>query len=282
MFRRSQTPGRTAEQLLLMRRAGLLVGQTLQMLRQEVRPGVTTLALDALAEDFIRSHGGVPNFQLVPGYSHTLCTSVNDEVVHGIPSASRVLHEGDVLSVDCGAELDGWNGDAAFSVIVGGREVGRAEDLRLIDLTEDALWAGITALTVGGRLYAVGEAVERSIESAAATDKRDYGIIEEYVGHGIGRSMHEDPQIPNYAVRDKGPMVRSGFTGAIEPMVTLGHSATHVLDDDWTVVTNDGSRAAHWEHSVAVTESGITVLTAVDGGETRLRELSAMYASLDA
>jgi methionyl aminopeptidase len=282
VFRRSQTPGRTAEQLLLMRRAGLLVGQTLQMLRQEVRPGVTTLALDALAEDFIRSHGGVPNFQLVPGYSHTLCTSVNDEVVHGIPSASRVLHEGDVLSVDCGAELDGWNGDAAFSVIVGGREVGRAEDLRLIDLTEDALWAGITALTVGGRLYAVGEAVERSIESAAATDKRDYGIIEEYVGHGIGRSMHEDPQIPNYAVRDKGPMVRSGFTGAIEPMVTLGHSATHVLDDDWTVVTNDGSRAAHWEHSVAVTESGITVLTAVDGGETRLRELSAMYASLDA
>jgi methionyl aminopeptidase len=282
VFRRSQTPGRTAEQLLLMRRAGLLVGQTLQMLRQEVRPGVTTLALDALAEDFIRSHGGVPNFQLVPGYSHTLCTSVNDEVVHGIPSASRVLHEGDVLSVDCGAELDGWNGDAAFSVIVGGREVGRAEDLRLIDLTEDALWAGITALTVGGRLYAVGEAVERSIESAAATDKRDYGIIEEYVGHGIGRSMHEDPQIPNYAVRDKGPMVRSGFTGAIEPMVTLGHSATHVLDDDWTVVTNDGSRAAHWEHSVAVTESGITVLTAVDGGETRLRELSAMYTSLDA
>jgi methionyl aminopeptidase len=282
VFRRSQTPGRTAEQLLLMRRAGLLVGQTLQMLRQEVRPGVTTLALDALAEDFIRSHGGVPNFQLVPGYSHTLCTSVNDEVVHGIPSASRVLHEGDVLSVDCGTELDGWNGDAAFSVIVGGREVGRAEDLRLIDLTEDALWAGITALTVGGRLYAVGEAVERSIESAAATDKRDYGIIEEYVGHGIGRSMHEDPQIPNYAVRDKGPMVRSGFTGAIEPMVTLGHSATHVLDDDWTVVTNDGSRAAHWEHSVAVTESGITVLTAVDGGETRLRELSAMYASLDA
>jgi len=282
VFRRSQTPGRTAEQLLLMRRAGLLVGQTLQMLRQEVRPGMTTLALDALAEDFIRSHGGVPNFQLVPGYSHTLCTSVNDEVVHGIPSASRVLHEGDVLSVDCGAELDGWNGDAAFSVIVGGREVGRAEDLRLIDLTEDALWAGITALTVGGRLYAVGEAVERSIESAAATDKRDYGIIEEYVGHGIGRSMHEDPQIPNYAVRDKGPMVRSGFTGAIEPMVTLGHSATHVLDDDWTVVTNDGSRAAHWEHSVAVTESGITVLTAVDGGETRLRELSAMYTSLDA
>ena len=282
MFRRSQTPGRTAEQLLLMRRAGLLVGQTLEMLRGEIGPGVTTLALDALAEDFIRSHGGVPNFQLVPGYTHTLCTSINDEVVHGIPSAARVLHQGDVLSVDCGAELDGWNGDAAFSVVVGGRKAGRPEDLRLIDLTENALWAGITTLTVGGRLYAVGEAVEDSIESAAASDAHDYGIIEEYVGHGIGRSMHEDPQIPNYAVRDKGPTVRSGFTGAIEPMVTLGRSATHVLDDDWTVVTNDGSRAAHWEHSVAVTESGITVLTAVDGGEGRLGELSAPYASLDA
>ena len=282
MFRRSQTPGRTAEQLLLMRRAGLLVGQTLEMLRGEIRPGVTTLFLDALAEEFIRSHGGVPNFQLVPGYTHTLCTSVNDQVVHGIPSAARVLHEGDVLSVDCGAELDGWNGDAAFSVVVGGREAGRPEDLRLIDLTDNALWAGITALTVGGRLYAIGEAVENSIESAAASDGHDYGIIEEYVGHGIGRSMHEDPQIPNYGVRDKGPTVRSGFTGAIEPMVTLGHSATHVVDDDWTVVTNDGSRAAHWEHSVAVTESGITVLTAVDGVEARLGELSATFASLDA
>ena len=282
MFRRSQTPGRTAEQLLLMRRVGLLVGQTLEMLRGEIRPGVTTLFLDALAEEFIRSHGGVPNFQLVPGYTHTLCTSVNDQVVHGIPSAARVLHEGDVLSVDCGAELDGWNGDAAFSVVVGGREAGRPEDLRLIDLTDNALWAGITALTVGGRLYAIGEAVENSIESAAASDGHDYGIIEEYVGHGIGRSMHEDPQIPNYRVRDKGPTVRSGFTGAIEPMVTLGHSATHVVDDDWTVVTNDGSRAAHWEHSVAVTESGITVLTAVDGGEARLGELSATFASLDA
>jgi methionyl aminopeptidase len=278
MFRRSSTPARTAEQLLLMRRAGLLVGRTLDMLRGEIRPGVTTLALDTLAESFIRSHGGIPNFQLVPGYAHTLCTSVNDEVVHGIPSDRRVLREGDLLSVDCGAELDGWNGDAAFSVVVGGRDAGRPEDLRLIDLTEDALWAGITALRVGGRLYAVGEAVESSIESAGAADDREYGIIEEYVGHGIGRSMHEDPQIPNYAVRDKGPTVRSGFTGAIEPMVTLGGSATHVLDDDWTVVTNDGLRAAHWEHSVAVTDDGLTVLTAVDGGAARL---GSAYASLD-
>ena len=278
MFRRSQTPGRTAEQLLLMRRAGLLVGQTLEMLRGEVHPGVTTLALDTLAEDFIRSHGGIPNFQLVPGYVHTLCTSVNDEVVHGIPSASRVLREGDLVSVDCGAELEGWNGDAAFSTIVGGRDAGRPEDLRLIDVTEDALWAGIGALVVGGRLYAVGEAVEESIESASAADQHSYGIIEEYVGHTIGRSMHEDPQIPNYAVRDRGPTVRAGFTGAIEPMVTLGSSATHVLGDDWTVSTDDGSRAAHWEHSVAVTEAGLTVLTAVDGGAARFGEA---YVGID-
>jgi methionyl aminopeptidase len=276
MFRRSQTPGRTAEQLLLMRRAGLLVGQTLEMLRGEIRPGVTTLELDTLAEEFIRSRGGIPNFQLVPGYAHTLCTSVNDEIVHGIPSAWRVLREGDLVSVDCGAELDGWNGDAAFSSVVGGE--GRPEDRRLVELTEDALWAGITALSVGGRLYAVGEAVEASIEAAGEADGREYGIVEEYVGHGIGRSMHEDPQIPNYAVRDRGPTVRSGFTGAIEPMVTLGSSASHVLDDDWTVSTNDGSRAAHWEHSVAVTDAGLTVLTAVDGGAGRL---GPAYAPLD-
>jgi methionyl aminopeptidase len=278
MFRRSVTPGRTAEQLRLMRRAGLLVGRTLELLRGEIRPGVTTLELDALAEEFIRSHGGVPNFQLVPGYAHTLCTSINDEIVHGIPSAGRVLREGDLLSVDCGAELDGWNGDAAFSVVVGGPSSARPEDLRLLELTEEALWAGIAALRVGDRLYAVGEAVEESVEGAGAADGHEYGIIEEYVGHGIGRSMHEDPQIPNYAVRDRGPTVRSGFTGAIEPMVTLGGSATHVLDDDWTVATNDGSRAAHWEHSVAVTDAGLTVLTAVDGGAARLGEA---YADLD-
>jgi methionyl aminopeptidase len=281
MFRRSQTPGRTAEQLLLMRRAGLLVGETLEMLRGEIRAGVTTLALDALAEDYIRSHGGIPNFQLVPGYAHTLCTSVNEEIVHGIPSDRRVLRDGDLVSLDCGAELEGWNGDAAVSVVVGGPDAGRPEDLRLIAVTEEALWAGIRALRVGDRLYAVGEAVEDSVESAAASDGHDYGIIEEYVGHAIGRSMHEDPQIPNYAVRDKGPTVRSGFTGAIEPMVTLGSSATRVLDDDWTVVTQDGLRAAHWEHSVAVTDAGLTVLTAVDGGAARLAELGATYAPLD-
>ncbi len=281
MFGKRQTPAKTAEQLVRMRRAGLLVGQTLEMLRGELRDGRTTLELDALAEEFIRSHGGVPNFQLVPGYAHTLCTSVNDEVVHGIPG-SRVLHDRDLISVDCGAELEGWNGDAAFSAIVGGPEAGTSPDRELVAVTEDALWAGITALAVGERLYAVGEAVEDSIESAGREHGHDYGIIEEYVGHGIGRSMHEDPQIPNYGVRDRGPVVRSGFTGAIEPMVTWGGSETRVLADDWTVVTTDGSRAAHWEHSVAVTDAGLTVLTAVDGGAARLGRSGVAYASLDA
>jgi len=281
VFGKRQTPAKTAEQLVRMRRAGLLVGQTLEMLRGELRDGRTTLELDALAEEFIRSHGGVPNFQLVPGYAHTLCTSVNDEVVHGIPG-SRVLHDGDLISVDCGAELEGWNGDAAFSAIVGGPEAGTSPDRELVAVTEDALWAGITALAVGERLYAVGEAVEDSIESAGREHGHDYGIIEEYVGHGIGRSMHEDPQIPNYGVRDRGPVVRSGFTGAIEPMVTWGGSETRVLADDWMVVTTDGSRAAHWEHSVAVTDAGLTVLTAVDGGAARLGRSGVAYASVDA
>jgi methionyl aminopeptidase len=260
-----------------MRRAGLLVAETLEMLRGEVREGRTTLDLDTLAEDFLRSHGAIPNFQLVPGYTHTLCTSVNEEVVHGIPGG-RVLHDGDLLSIDCGAEVDGWNGDAAVSLVVGGSEAARPEDLRLLGVTEDALWAGISALAVGKRLYAVGEAVEASVESAGRRDGHEYGIVEEYVGHGIGRSMHEDPQIPNFAVRDRGPLVRSGFTGAIEPMVTYGGSATRVLDDGWTVVTADGSRAAHWEHSVAVTDAGLTVLTAIDAGAARLADAGTAYA----
>ena len=279
--RRNRLQGRTDEQLVLMREAGLLVGRTLELLAGEVRPGTTTLELDRLAEEFIRSNGGIPNFQLVPGYSHTLCTSVNDEVVHGIPGP-RVLEAGDIVSIDCGAEVKGWNGDAAFTAVVGGREAGRPEDLALIDATEASLYAGIAAMQVGGRLYAVGDAVEASIEAAAERDGRVYGVIDEYVGHGIGTQMHMDPQIPNYAVRETGPKLVDGFTGAIEPMVTLGSTDTKVLADDWTVVTLDGTRAAHWEHSVAVREDGLWILTAVDGGKAALEAAGAAYAPLDA
>ena len=279
MFRRRHTPAKTPEQVLLMRRAGLLVGETLALLEREARAGMTTLELDRLAEEHIRSHGGVPNFQLVPGYAHTLCTSVNEQIVHGIPS-DRTLQDGDLLSIDCGAQVAGWNGDAAVSFVVGGPEAAMEADLQLIEATEQALWAGVAALAVGRSLHAVGEAVEASVEAAGERHQHAYGIVEDYVGHGIGRTMHEDPQIPNYAVRDRGPTVRDGFTGAIEPMVTWGSADAHVLDDGWTVVTQDGSRAAHWEHSVAVTQAGLWVLTALDGGQARLQAAGAAYAPL--
>lgn len=279
LFSRDRCEGRTAEQLALMRTAGLLVGRTLEVVAAAVRPGVTTLELDTLAEDHIRDHGGIPNFQLVPGYRHTLCTSVNDEIVHGIPR-ERVLQEGDLLSVDCGAEVAGWNGDAAVSLVVGGREAGRPEDLELIDDTDASLWAGIAALRVGGSLYDVGAAVEDSLTESGRRRGRDYGIVEDYVGHGIGTSMHMDPQVPNYRVSGRSPTVVDGLTICIEPMVTLGDQDNTVLDDEWTVVTRDGSRAAHWEHSVAVTAAGLCVLTALDGGRERLAALGARYAEI--
>ena len=279
MFGRSRIDTKTPDQILRMRKAGLVVGQTLQLMAQTVRPGMTTKQLDELAEEHIRGCGATPSFLGYHGFTGSLCTSVNDEVVDGIPG-SRVLAEGDLISIDCGAIVDGWHGDAAISVIVGGRDAGRPEDLELIDATEDSMWAGIAALTVGESLYAVGAGVEDSVVASGERVGRDYGIVEEYVGHGIGTSMHMDPQVPNYRVRDKGPTVRSGVTVAIEPMVTLGSPETRVLGDDWTVVTTDGSRAAHWENTVAVTDDGLWVLTALDGGRERLEAAGAPYAPL--
>jgi len=262
-----------------MRVAGLLVARTLEVVSAAVAEGVTTIELDRLAEGHIRDHGGRPSFPEVPGYRHTLCTSVNEQVVHGIPG-ERVLRAGDLLSIDCGAIVAGWHGDAAVTVIVGGPEAARPEDLALSRATEDSLYAGIAALQVGKRLYAVGEAVEASIEASGERLGHDFGIVEDYVGHTIGTEMHQDPQIFNYAVRTRGPMVRSGYTGAIEPMVTWGSPDTDVLSDGWTVVTADGSRAAHWEHTVAVRDEGLWVLTAVDGGAARLAALGARFAPL--
>jgi methionyl aminopeptidase len=281
LFGRRATPARTDEQLLLMRAAGLLVAQTLEAVAAAVADGVTTLELDRLAEAHIRDHGGRPSFSEVPGYRHTLCTSVNEQIVHGIPG-ERVLRAGDLLSIDCGAIVAGWHGDAAVTVVVGGPQEARPEDLALSRATEDSLWAGIAALQVGQRLYAVGEAVEASIEDAGRRDGWGYGIVEEYVGHTIGQEMHLDPQIPNYGVRERGPVVRSGYTGAIEPMVTLGSPQTDVLPDAWTVVAVDGSRAAHWEHTVAVRDGGLWVLTALDGGAARLAAAGAAYAPVAA
>lgn len=280
LFARDKVRPRTPEQLRAMRVAGLLVGRTLAMLRTEVRAGMTTGQLDALAEDFIRSGAGIPNFQLVPGYQHTLCTSVGAEIVHGIPG-DRVLREGDLLSIDCGAEIEGWNGDSAMTLVVGGDEAGDPAAVRLSEVTHRSLWAGIAALRPGGDLNDVGGGVEDSIHADSRADGVDYGIVEDYTGHGIGEHMHLPPNVPNYRVRGRVPQTPVGATLAIEPMVTLGDQANHTLEDDWTVVTDSGRPAAHWEHSVALTEHGIWVLTALDGGEAELSARGAPFGPLD-
>ncbi len=258
-----------------MRAAGEVVAHTLELAGGLATAGARTGDIDKQAERAIRAAGATPSFKGYHGFPGSLCISVNDEVVHGIPG-DRVLADGDLVSIDCGAIVEGWHGDAAVSLIVGGADgpAARAEDIAVLEDTEAALWAGIHALVAGQRLYAVGEAVEESIRAgeqrrSAAGQSLTYGIVEDFVGHGIGTSMHMDPQVPNYAVQGRGPRVPVGTTIAIEPMVTLGTIETRTLADDWTVITTDGSRAAHWEHTVAVTEGGVRVLTALDGGDSR-------------
>jgi methionyl aminopeptidase len=279
VFGRKGLDLKTPDQIRKMRVAGLVVGEALELVRGLVSAGMTTWDLDRTAEGYIRDAGATPSFLGYHGFTGSLCVSVNEEVVHGIPG-SRILHDGDLVSIDCGAIVEGWHGDAAISLIVGGRDAGSPADLALMDVTEASMWAGIAALAVGSPLYDVGACVEDCVLASARVDGGRYGIIEDYVGHGIGTEMHQDPQVPNYRVRDRGPIVKSGVTVAIEPMVTLGSAETDVLDDEWTVVTQDGSRAAHWEHSSAVTDAGIWVLTALDGGQARLEALGAAYAPL--
>ncbi|MBB5841840.1 methionyl aminopeptidase [Conyzicola lurida] len=254
--------------------SGLITAAALDAVRAAIVPGVTTLELDAIAERVIRDAGAEPNFMLVPGYRHTICASVNEEVVHGIPGG-RVIQPGDIVSIDCGAQLDGWNGDSAFTVVVpdDSRPEIVAERQRLADVAEQALWHGIAALASVKRLNQVGTAVEEYILQNPSPLTGDWGIIEDYTGHGIGRSMHEDPPVFNYSVREKGPEVRAGLAVAIEPMLTAGTIDTVTLADDWTVATEDGTMAAHWEHSVAVHSGGIWVLTAADGGASGLAAL---------
>ena len=270
---------KSESQIEQMKAAGALSKAALRRAGAMVKPGVSTQEIDSVVEGFIRLHGAVPTFKGYGGFPASICSSVNEQIVHGIPG-ERGLRAGDLVSIDCGAIVAGWHGDAAVTVIVGGVEAARPEDLALSRATEDSLYAGIAALRVGERLYAVGEAVEACIEAAAAANGQTYGIVEDYVGHTIGTEMHQDPQIFNYAVRTRGPMVRSGYTGAIEPMITLGSAESDVLADGWTVVTSDGSRAAHWEHTVAVRDEGLWVLTAIDGGAARLAALGAAFAPL--
>ena len=263
---------KTPAELRLMVAPGLATAASLAAVRAAIRPGVTTLELDRLAEEAIRSLGGVPNFMKEPGYHHTICSSVNDEVVHGIPGV-RLLEAGDIVSIDSGAELGGWNGDAALTVVI--PDPSRPDVVReretLSRVTEQSLWHGIAALASARHLNEVGAAIEDYIASQG-----EYGILEDYVGHGIGRSMHEEPPVFNYRVRDRGPQVKPGLVVAIEPMVTLGGIDTVTRGDEWTVATSDGTAAAHWEHSVAVHAGGIWVLTAEDGGAAALRPLGVV------
>ena len=256
MFRKRESIEiKSPPQIAMMRQAGLVVATTLQIVADAIRPGVCTKELDALAHENILRMGASPSFLGYHGFPAVICTSVNDEVVHGIPGP-RMLHEGDLISVDCGAIVEGWHGDAAMSVLVGDVAPEVAE---LSRVTEASMWAGLAQARAGGRLSDIGHAVEGVINEAG-----DYGIVEEYVGHGIGTSMHMHPPVPNYGKAGQGPQLKVGMALAIEPMVCLGGSEVGVLSDGWTVVTSDKRYAAHWEHTVAITEDGPWVLTALD------------------
>lgn len=279
MFGQERIELKTPDQVRVMRRAGLVVADALAAVRDQVRPGMTTADLDAVAAAVIAAAGATPSFLGYDRYPATVCVSVNDEVVHGIPGP-RVLEPGDIVSIDCGAIVDGWHGDSALTLVLPDAD---PADVALSEATERAMWAGIAALASADRLGAVGDAVEDVVDASDSglNGGARYGVVEEYVGHGIGTAMHQPPDVLNYRTRARGARVRPGLCVAVEPMLTRGTHATQVLDDDWTVVTDDGSRAAHWEHTVAVLESGIWVLTERDGGAARLLELGVTVAPLD-
>ncbi len=278
MFGRERIELKTPDQVRVMRRAGLVVADALDAVRSAVRPGLTTRDLDTIAAEAIRSAGATPSFLGYMDYPATICVSVNEEVVHGIPG-DRVLAPGDVVSIDCGAIVEGWHGDSAITVVLPEAD---PADVALSDITERAMWAAIASLASSERLTAVGDAVEDVVEAAHAEGTGPLlGIVQDYVGHGIGSAMHLPPDVPNYRTRQHGPRLRPGMCVAIEPMLVRGDQRTRVLADDWTVVTEDGSRASHWEHTVAILEDGIWVLTARDGGARRLGELGVTVAPLD-
>jgi methionyl aminopeptidase len=259
---------KTPDQIALMRRAGRIVGETLQLCRDSIRPGMSADDLDRLAEGHIRDNGAVPSFKGYHGFPKTLCVSVNDEVVHGIPGPRR-FESGDIVSIDCGAIVEGWHGDAAITVALGDVP---DETRRLLEVCEAALWRGIAAARIGGHVTDISHGVETHVRGVGG-----YGIVEDYVGHGIGSSMHMAPNVPNVGEPGHGPRLVRGIALAVEPMITLGGIETDLLDDDWTVVTRDGSVAAHFEHTFTLTRSGTWVLTALDGGSARLDDLGVPY-----
>jgi methionyl aminopeptidase len=262
---------KTPAQIARMYEAGQVVARTLAALADAVRPGVTTTELDGVAEREIRSAGAVPSFLGYSGYPASICASVNEQVVHGIPGDQHRLRAGDVISIDCGAVLDGWHGDAAISVGVG--EIDPA-DQALLDACEASMWAGIAQAVPGRRLGDISNAVERSVGGSG-----DYGLIREYTGHGIGTEMHMEPAVRNYGPPGQGPRLVAGMALAIEPMITRGGREVAELDDGWTVVSVDGSRAAHFEHTVAITAAGPWVLTALEGAKSAAAERAGVRLS---
>jgi methionyl aminopeptidase len=266
-----KTPG----QIEKMRAAGLVVAEALAAMRDAISPGVSSAKLDDIADEVIRSAGALPSFKGYQGYPATICASVNSQVVHAIPSAGQVLHDGDLISVDCGAVLDGWHADAAITVLVGDPP---AKLHRLATAAQEALWAGLTAAARGvrsgaGRLTDVSRAIELAVRKAGR-----FGIVSGYGGHGIGTEMHQDPHVLNHGRPGKGPKLVPGLVLAVEPMITLGSPRTVELSDGWTVVTQDGSIAAHVEHTIALLDDGAWVLTAEDGGRARLGDLISSRA----
>lgn len=235
-----------------MKQAGKLVGETLNMLEKAVKPGITTVELDKLAENFIRKHNAVPSFKGYGGFPASICTSVNEEVIHGIPSSVKVLHEGDILSIDCGAILNGYQGDAARTFPVGKIS---EEAAKLIKVTKESFFKGAEKAVVGNRLTDISHTVQEYVEGFG------YGVVRDYVGHGIGKEMHEDPEVPNYGRPGRGPKLVHGMVLAIEPMVDIGTYRVKTQSNNWTVVTLDGSLAAHYENTVAILDNGPEILT---------------------
>ncbi|MFE0685370.1 type I methionyl aminopeptidase [Streptomyces sp. NPDC058961] len=272
---------KTPEQIAKMREAGLVVAAIHAATREAAVPGSTTKDLDEVARKVIAEHGAKSNFLGYGGFPATICTSVNEVVVHGIPDDKTVLKDGDIISIDAGAIIDGWHGDAAYTAFVGG---GHAPELiELSRVTEESMWAGIAAVKKGNKLIDVSRAIESYIRRQPRPSTGKYGIVEDYGGHGIGSEMHMDPHLLNYVDKRRmlgrhNPKLIPGFCLAIEPMVSLGTARTEVLEDDWTVITTDGSWSSHWEHSVALTESGPLVLTMPDGGKAKLAELGVATA----
>ncbi len=238
---------KTPEEIRTMEKASRLVAETLEALMNEVKPGITTEDLDRLAEKLICSRGGIPAFKGYRDFPKTLCASVNEQVVHGIPSKRRVLKDGDIIGLDLGAVVDGFYGDSAVTVPVGSIEARTAELLRV---TEEALFKGIEQAVVGSRLSDISHAVQRHAEAGG------FSVVTEFVGHGIGRQLHEEPQVPNYGNPGQGPRLQVGMVLAIEPMINMGGGGVRVLEDQWTAVTRDGSLSAHFEHTIAIQESG--------------------------